>query len=258
MADVPDVSTLLRQLSDAFHKKTETKDASTQVEILISGWERPVKRKWHDWYSDAEMSDIESLPTQEVAKLEHECSKCHCRATDEDEIIDMFGVKVRGNQGNKKWQAWCIKCRSGYHRVPKGLPTPPDSPLSYDNDEGSDNDDAKSVIIGRRGGIYTGTNKYHFDNATQKTKPAGFEFYYTVRKPAETWNNAEERLRKEDAPIVKKRSKCIRMLATQDGLSIDQAIMKYHSNTTTELFYLVKKSSPELISSRTIEASDTQ
>ncbi len=264
MAGVPDVNTLLLQLSEAFHKKTDTKDASTQVEIWIAGWERPVKRKWED-VSDVmteiqslqSESDMESIEPTQVARIAHECSKCHCTASG-DNIIDVFGVKVKGQYGNKKWQAWCIKCRSGYHRVPKGLPTPPDSPLSYDNDEGSDNDDAKSVIIGRRGGIYTGTNKYHFDNATQKTKPAGFEFYYTVRKPAETWNNAEERLRKEDAPIVKKRSKCIRMLATQDGLSIDQAIMKYHSNTTTELFYLVKKSSPELISSRTIEASDTQ
>jgi len=255
MAGVPDVNTLLQQLSDAFQKKkTETKDASTQVEILISGWERPVKRKWHDWFSDTEhesdiQSDLDSV--EEVAKLEHECSKCHCRATEEGEIIDMFGVKVRGNQGNKKWQAWCIKCRSGYHKrgdVPKGLPTPPES----------DNEDAQSVIIGRRGGIYTGANRYHFDDATQKTKPAGFEFFYTVRKPAETWNHAEERLIKEDAPIIKKRSKCIRMLATQDGITVDQAIVKYHSHTTTELFYLVKKMSPELISSRKLEGSDIQ
>lgn len=264
MAGVPDVNTLLLQLSEAFHKKTDSKDASTQVEIWIAGWERPVKRKWED-VSDAmteiqslqSESDMESIESRQVARIVHECSKCHCRATG-DKIIDVFGVKVKGQYGNKKWQAWCIKCRSGYNKrgdAPKGLPTPPCSPPGLP--PGVIDDDDKSVIIGRRGGIYTGTNQYTYDDVSQKTKPAGFKFFYTVRKPSETWSNAEERLVREDAPIVKKRSKCIRMLATQDGISVDQAIVRYNANTTTELFYLVKKTSPELISSRKLLAEDT-
>ncbi len=206
-----DVQNLLAQLSTALQKnEIKTEDASTQVEFDLNGFYLEVSRKWEE-------------PVHPIR------GKKGMKRPRTDSIIREIMPYNQMGLGEEN-----IECES-------------DSCIVEDN---SDNDSVCSIVIGRRGGIFTGRSVSKKDPITGKGKPGGLCFTTTLRKPSETWAMANDRCIEADMPFIKKRSKCLRLIAKQDGITIDKAIVKYKENTTTELFYLVKKTSPQLISSR--------
>lgn len=201
------------------------------------------------------MTDVQDLLHQLSAALQKNEKTTSDVSTQVELDLSGFYIEV-----SRKWEEEPV-CVSNHGK--KGMKRPrsemsePDSIVTVhdeeylENDDDNDNDSVCSIVIGRRGGIFTGRSVNKKDPITGKGKPGGLCFTSTLRKPSETWQMANDRCIEADMPFIKKRSKCLQLLAKQDGITNDRSIIKYKDCTTTELFYLVKKSSPQLISSRT-------
>jgi hypothetical protein len=97
--------------------------------------------------------------------------------------------------------------------------------------------DEDSSIISRKGGIFC-ISSYGSN---------GMTFHDTIRKPSETWKEAEERHRLKSHPIIKKRAKLMSILSEQEKKPMSEIMKKYSGVTTMELFCRIKQESPALL-----------
>ena len=74
-----------------------------------------------------------------------------------------------------------------------------------------------------------------------------------VEASTETWEDAEVRMKNDNVPIIRKRDKLLKIIANQEGIDVMECMMKYSGLTTAELFFRVKNSSPEMITSKAEE-----
>ena len=158
------------------------------------------------------------------------CNRCGLTCTD-DEIDKVFGWK---NEKNRKVrQSWCRACRHSY-RTPK-----------YQEEDRSQPGSPHSVIMERAQNIYLIN-----DNGTGNNAPPSTRITMKLKSSTETWEDAEVRMKQKNMPIIRKRDKLLKIIANQEGISVMECIMKYSGITTTELFFRVKNSSPEMITSK--------
>jgi hypothetical protein len=158
------------------------------------------------------------------------CNRCGLTCTD-DEIEKVFGWK---NDNNRKVrQSWCRTCRHSY-RTPK-----------YEKEDCSQPGSPHSVIMERAQNIYLIN-----DNGTGNNAPPSSRITMKLKSSTETWEDAEVRMKKKNMPIIRKRDKLLKIIANQEGISVMECMMKYSGITTAELFFRVKNSSPEMITSK--------
>lgn len=161
------------------------------------------------------------------------CNRCGLTCTD-DEIDKVFGWK---NDHNKKTrQSWCRTCRHSY-RTPQYLDRLNREPSS-----------PHSVIMERAQNIYLIN-----DNGSGNNAPPSSRITMKLKASTETWEDAEIRMKNDNVPIIRKRDKLLKIIANQEGISVMECMMKYSGITTAELFFRVKNSSPEMITSKAEE-----
>ena len=161
------------------------------------------------------------------------CNRCGLTCTD-DEIEKVFGYK---NDHNKKTrQSWCRTCRHSY-RTPQ-----------YLDREGREPGSPHSVIMERAQNIYLIN-----DNGTGNNGPPSSRITMKLKASTETWEDAEVRMKNDNLPIIRKRDKLLKIIANQEGIDVMECMMKYSGITTAELFFRVKNSSPEMITSKAEE-----
>lgn len=160
------------------------------------------------------------------------CNRCGLTCTD-DEIEKVFGWK---NERNRKVrQSWCRTCRHSY-RTPHYL--------DREGEPGSPH----SVIMERAQNIYLIN-----DNGTGNNAPPSTRITMKLKSSTETWEDAEVRMKNDNLPIIRKRDKLLKIIANQEGIDVMECMMKYSGITTAELFFRVKNSSPEMITSKAEE-----
>ena len=168
-------------------------------------------------------------PKNPIAK----CPKCdfQCEIHQQDLY---FGVTMSAT-GQKKRQSWCKKCRVKSWNDNRG----------EDEKEISPPGTPDSTIMSRKDNVYLIENP----SGEGHKHPPSLKIKLKVKGSSETWEEAEKRHKEKSHPIIKKRMKCLKLLAKQEGTSIADQMKKNSGVTTTELFIRVKKNSPMIISS---------
>ncbi len=160
------------------------------------------------------------------------CNRCGLTCTD-DEIDKIFGWK--NDRNRKVRQSWCRACRHSY-RTPHYI--------DREKEPGSPH----SVIMERAQNIYLIN-----DNGNGNNAPPSSRITMKLKASTETWEDAEVRMKQKNMPIIRKRDKLLKIIAIQEGINVMECMMKYSGITTAELFFRVKNSSPEMITSKAEE-----
>ncbi len=160
------------------------------------------------------------------------CNRCGLTCTD-DEIDKVFGWK--NDRNRKVRQSWCRTCRHSY-RAPQYL--------DREKEPGSPH----SVIMERAQNIYLIN-----DNGNGNNAPPSSRITMKLKASTETWEDAEVRMKNDNLPIIRKRDKLLKIIAIQEGINVMECMMRYSGITTAELFFRVKNSSPEMITSKAEE-----
>lgn len=182
-------------------------------------------------YNEACGSPLKKMRLSEKQpKQTARCNRCGLTCT-HDEIDKVFGWK---NDNNRKVrQSWCRTCRHSY-RTPK-----------YQEKDCSQPGSPLSVIMERAQNIYLINDKGTGNNA-----PPSSRITMKLKSSTETWEDAEIRMKEKNMPIIRKRDKLLKIIANQESISYVECMMKYSGITTAELFFRVKNSSPEMITSK--------
>lgn len=206
----------------------------------------PVKTPDFNTFAESEGS-LQSEPSLKKARTDPEkaiCPKCNfsCNINDVKAINEQFGYANHGHGVRR--QSWCKNCRkvSWEKKIPEHV--------EVKEEEQSAPGTPDSTIMNRKDNYYLIENPSTESAETGYRHPPPLRIKMKVKGALETWEQAEQRHRQTSHPLIRKRMKCMAILAQQEGTTISEQMKKLAGVTTTELFIRCKKESPRIISSQ--------